>query len=398
MRIELKALPPAEAVALFRQKGLTIGFAWQDVWKESHAAAFTVAKAMRADVLEAIRKEVDRALIEGRTLRQFRNDLTPTLQKLGWRGKAPVTDPLTSETVLAQLGSPRRLRTIYDVNMRASLAAGQWQRINRVRARRPYLRYSAVLDDRTRPDHRAWHGTVLRIDDPWWNTHFPPNGWNCRCTTQQLSERDLRRFKLEVGTSPAIQRRAFRNRRTGEVAQVPIGIDPGWDYNVGDAWLRRLRSLEADKLQGFAPDLRRQLISTRVRESDVSPFLRGVTTASTPIQLPVAALPESVSAALGTNASVARLSRETASKIREKHPAVRALDLARLQRILDDGELFLDGDRHLVGFVQQGDKWWRAVFKRTADGREVFLVSLHPSNEKQRARAESKPGRNKVVD
>ena len=178
MRIELKALPPAEAVALFRQKGLTIGFAWQDVWKESHAAAFTVAKAMRADVLEAIRKEVDRALIEGRTLRQFRNDLTPTLQKLGWRGKAPVTDPLTSETVLAQLGSPRRLRTIYDVNMRASLAAGQWQRINRVRARRPYLRYSAVLDDRTRPDHRAWHGTVLRIDDPWWNTHFPPNGWN----------------------------------------------------------------------------------------------------------------------------------------------------------------------------------------------------------------------------
>ena len=43
------------------------------------------------------------------------------------------------------------------------------------------LRYVAVLDARTRPEHRAWHGLILPIDHPLWDTHYPPNGWGCRC-------------------------------------------------------------------------------------------------------------------------------------------------------------------------------------------------------------------------
>ena len=50
-RIDLKPLPPAEAVRLFRAKGFKIGFAWQDVWQEEHARAFAVIKAMRLDLL-----------------------------------------------------------------------------------------------------------------------------------------------------------------------------------------------------------------------------------------------------------------------------------------------------------------------------------------------------------
>ena len=74
------------------------------------------------------------------------------------------TDPLTGESRIVQLGSPWRLRTIFDTNLRMSYSRGRWERIERVAADMPWLRYVAVLDERTRPDHLRWHGTVLRFD------------------------------------------------------------------------------------------------------------------------------------------------------------------------------------------------------------------------------------------
>ena len=73
-------LPPAEAIAFFRKKGLAASFAWQDVWQAEHARAFTVAKAMTRGVLESIREELDTALAEGLTLEQFRIALRPRLE------------------------------------------------------------------------------------------------------------------------------------------------------------------------------------------------------------------------------------------------------------------------------------------------------------------------------
>ncbi len=41
--------------------------------------------------------------------------------------------------------------------------------------------YIAIKDDRVRPTHEAMHGTRLPKEDPFWQTNWPPNGWNCRC-------------------------------------------------------------------------------------------------------------------------------------------------------------------------------------------------------------------------
>jgi SPP1 gp7 family putative phage head morphogenesis protein len=239
-KVELAALPPAEAVEHFRAKGFRIGFAWQDVWQDEHAHAFTVAKAMEEDLLADIRDAVDRAMAEGVPYRDFAAELEPTLRERGWWGRQPVLDPETGRIVRAQLGSPRRLRIIFDTNLRTSYAAGRWERIERVAASRPFLRYVAVLDSRTRREHRAWHGTILPVDHDFWKTHYPPNGWRCRCIVQQLSEADLRRRGLAPSADPAVGMRRWRNPRTGAEIDVPVGIDPGFAYNVGLAG-RRLR-------------------------------------------------------------------------------------------------------------------------------------------------------------
>ena len=77
----------------------------------------------------------------------------------------------------------------------------------------------SVLDERTRPEHSAWHDTILRWDDPWWETHYPPNGWRCRCLVQQLSDEDLAAFDFTPSQGPppgGTETRPWTNKRTGK--------------------------------------------------------------------------------------------------------------------------------------------------------------------------------------
>lgn len=250
-------LPPKEALKFFRAKGYRTSFAWQDVWQQEHEAAFTVAKMMDVDLLRDVRAAVDKAIADGQTFQEFRKNLEPTLVDAGWWGRKEMVDPQTGETREVQLGSVRRLRTIFRVNMQTSYAAGDWAQIEENAKTAPYLMYDAVDDNRTRPEHRAWDGTVLRWDDPWWNTHRPPNGWNCRCSVIQLSERDVKRRGIEIATKPPAfsnQTYEYTNPRTGEVTDVPRGIDPGWAYNPGKDRLANLNKQYDDKLREWNDD------------------------------------------------------------------------------------------------------------------------------------------------
>ena len=90
-------LPPEKVVEYMRNKGYTISWNWQEVKEETHAKAFTVAKATTLDILQDIRKEVQNAIDNGITLKEFKKNLEPTLRKKGWWGKA--VDGETGKTV-----------------------------------------------------------------------------------------------------------------------------------------------------------------------------------------------------------------------------------------------------------------------------------------------------------
>jgi len=115
-----ESLIPEDALNYIKDKNLKVGFSYKDVWNEEHATSFTVAKAMQLDVLSDIKKAGKKALEEGHSFEHFKKNLKPTLQQKGWWGKKKMTDPLTGAEIDAQLGSDRRLKTIYDVNLRIS--------------------------------------------------------------------------------------------------------------------------------------------------------------------------------------------------------------------------------------------------------------------------------------
>ena len=247
-------LPPRRAIRYFKAKGYAISWNWWEVWQEAHAKAFTVAKALQLDVLHTLRGALQRALDEGLTERAFARDMEPALKKLGWWGRQVVVGE-QGEAELVQLGSPHRLKTIFRTNMNTSYAAARFRQQLETADIRPYWQYLAMGDARTRPSHAALNGQVFRHDDPFWNSHYPPNGFNCRCrvralTAEQVKERGLK-ITSSRGRLATVNQHAGIDKHSGEIVTRPgtayrgtdtldrpfiLTPDAGWSHNPGRAF------------------------------------------------------------------------------------------------------------------------------------------------------------------
>lgn len=73
------------------------------------------------------------------------------------------------------------LRTEYNTAYASGQMARKWQGFVK---KGGYLVYVAVMDNRVRPDHAGMNGARYPVDHEFWRNHYPPNGWNCRCTVR----------------------------------------------------------------------------------------------------------------------------------------------------------------------------------------------------------------------
>jgi SPP1 gp7 family putative phage head morphogenesis protein len=280
-------VPPAQAIAYFQGKGLKPSFSYADMLKDSHDRAFTVAKMMDVDILATVRDSLDSALANGMTFEQWREGLTPMLQASGWWGRKAKIDPETGRIVKAQLGSAWRLETIFRTNMQAAYAAGQWQEIEAQKAVAPFLMYDAVDDFRTRPEHAGWDNLVLRADHKWWATHYPPNGFHCRCGVVQLDAAQLQALGLRPATkAPDDGDYLWKNPRTGFSVPVPKGIDPGFDHNPGQKIADQAAALLAEKMA--AKLTAQQQAAVRKAQKDAKALIQAANTAAAQAQIDAA--------------------------------------------------------------------------------------------------------------
>ncbi|MHC8349232.1 phage head morphogenesis protein [Pseudomonas sp. RT4P38] len=170
---------------------------------------------------------------------------------------------------LVQLGSARRLKTIYQTNLQSAYMAGRKASMEATAETHPYWMYIAILDGKTRSSHRAMHGQVFRHDDPIWSSIYPPNGFNCRCRVIALSEAAVKRRGLTVVGSEGKMFTATletgTHKHPGEIRTATVtGIrlkdaqgraitfrtDPGFNHAPGTGLANALKRKQATAAQG----------------------------------------------------------------------------------------------------------------------------------------------------
>ncbi|WP_060495318.1 PBECR2 nuclease fold domain-containing protein [Pseudomonas sp. GTC 16482] len=228
MAISHGSLPFKEQIDYFKGKTNLPSRAWTDLYAAEHDWAFVVAGTTKRDLLADMRGAVEKAIATGRTLEQFRTDFDKIVGQHGWEYNG---------------GRAWRSRTIFETNLRQSYNAGRETQMAdpELRKARPYGLYRHGDSANPRPQHLAWNGTVLPLDDAWWSTHSPQNGWGCKCKKFMVSARDVERMGLKVGPAPVVE---YETRIIGvnspngpRSVRVPLGIDPGFEHAPGQSRL-----------------------------------------------------------------------------------------------------------------------------------------------------------------
>lgn len=219
-----------EAIDFFKQKIRLPTSGWTDIWQEQHSHAFVVAGANHDALVEDFYNALRQAKDEGKGYADFRKSFDEIVAKHGW----------------AHHGSPGwRSKVIYDTNVTQAYNAGRYRQMMAVKHLRPFWLYRHTTKEHPRLIHKSWDGLILSADDPWWHTHMPMNGWGCKCRVHALSPREAGREwekngKTGPDEAPPIEWEERVVGSTGShprTVRTPVGIDPGFGYNPGKAWL-----------------------------------------------------------------------------------------------------------------------------------------------------------------
>lgn len=162
---------PKEAIDYFSRKKIVPKREFKQLEDDAKSAAFTVGGVYEQRVLDSFHSEILDALKNGRS----HKDVATNFQKiLDGAGHDALGDS--------------RLELIARTNLQTAYGVGRRRALEESADLLPFWEYSAVGDDRTRPSHRALDGVILPANHEFWDAHYPPWGFNCRCTVVAVGE------------------------------------------------------------------------------------------------------------------------------------------------------------------------------------------------------------------
>jgi len=187
------------------------------------------------------------------------NTLIKAVQRAVETGEIPPTwdrsDKL-QELITTGLGQ-HDPRVAFQSTLRSAYHAGRYQRGMEDLEDEEYFIYWTMRDSRVRSSHAVLNGVYLPKEHPFWNDHYCPNGWRCRCIVNSIDERGIRKLaKAGVplqDTPPEEELIEYKDKVSGRTFKLPASIEPGWDYNPGtDEGVRRMAEQLQRRMQALA--------------------------------------------------------------------------------------------------------------------------------------------------
>lgn len=277
----------------------------------------------------------------------------------------------------------------------------------------PYWQYVAILDSSTRADHRVLNGKVFKYDDSFWDSFYPPNGWGCRCRVRTVDQDYIKENRLDVESSDGKLSEDYRlvSEETGEMKPVSlfkttdlsgkntsISPDLGWNYNVGKAWYQpNLDSYPYDTAKQYTEGIvtgspfeylynqSAKNVKTILKENQKADALKIFRNqAQSSSTFPVAVINQGYKNLIGSKSHVVKLSEDTLVKQLIEHPELTLKDYKKLPEIISNAQVITQEDAQKLIFLKDSkNKFYLAVIKNTKDKKELYLVSLFNTDERE---------------
>jgi len=340
--------PFAEQVAFFRNKlqHLIPTNRYDDIRNEQHDIGFMVAGATKADLLADLSRSIEKAISQGVGIEQWRKEFFEAVEKHNWHG-------WTGESTKA--GQAWRTRVIYQTNAQTSYSAGRFAQLTEGEFKYWVYHHNDSVKN-PRLQHLAWDGMALPPSDPFWQAHYPPNGWGCQCyVTGARSERAVIRQGGRLDKQPPAD---------------ALGVDKDWRYAPGASVASTVNAL-AKKLERYPSRIATDLLGSNLSSEAFARWLAEPTPNSA---WPVGVVNAAHAQRIGAQTTVVGLSSETAKKQLREHPEIQPAEYVHVQAALQDGWVVQDGANTLI-YVLESERYV-SVVKSTKTGKGLFLTSF----------------------
>lgn len=212
-------VPHEEAVKFIAGKPLVTQQVFKNLLPELKARAFTVAGIECFDTLANVRQAIselpaggDWEDIKGRVL----DEISPFL----------VTSDDPEERAKQEHGAERRAELLLRTHGFQAYNAAAYREMDAQRDLFPYWQYQSLGDGRVRATHAALDGVVLPAGSSFWQSHYPPWEWGCRCQVIPLSPEDMAEIKAADAALPPEKQRVLEGPMLKKLEDERILIRP----------------------------------------------------------------------------------------------------------------------------------------------------------------------------